>query len=548
MRHESRLRTTGRYPLPLILFGVVGLFSSGCSGSTPSPRATETDELHVTKSIPEVNATKPFVPASPDEARLATAIDQLIDNGELSTARWGVSVVSLKDGHRVYARNDERLFTPASNMKLFSTGVGLELLGADYRWRTSVYASSTPDATGTLNGDLVLYGRGAPDLVAGASANDNNSLARLANDLYDRGVRHIKGNVVGDESYFRGETTGDGWQWNDVQWYFGAEASALSVNDNEVALNILPPDKAGTPPVVRANDLNGYLTIENRMVVVGSAERLTVGIQRGLSDNIVRVWGTFPSGSKGFGARLSVYKPALWAARIFLEKLKAHGITVEGGADSRNARQAPAERFDPSRSIELAFVSSKPLGEIIKDTNKHSVNLYAELILRTLGRERLALLPAMEPGGRERGDDETGLAVIKLWMNRAGVSTNGLAMHDGSGLSRLNLVTPRSLSELLAAISKTGVGPTFRESLPLSGRDGTLGHRLKDFPEKVAAKTGYLTYDTSLSGYVTTAESGVFAFSIICNDDTGRASSGRLIDQIVSLLATYPAVTAQKAP
>jgi serine-type D-Ala-D-Ala carboxypeptidase/endopeptidase (penicillin-binding protein 4) len=547
MRHQYLPGIRGTHSLLLILFGVFALLSQGCGSSTPSPRAAETDQPHA-KALPEVNGTKPFVPASQDEARLAQAIDKLIDDGELSSARWGVSIVSLRDGHKVYARNDERLFTPASNMKLFPTGVGLELLGADYRWRTSVYSASSPDASGTLNGDLVLYGRGAPDLVAGASANDNNSLARLANDLYDRGLRRIKGNVVGDESYFRGETTGDGWQWNDVQWYFGAEASALSVNNNEVSLNILPPEKAGEFPVVRVNDLNGYLTIENKMVVVAAAEKMTVGIHRGLSDNLVRVWGTFPSGSKGFGARLSVYKPSLWAARILLEMLRIRGVTVEGGADWRDSRQPAAERFDPSRSVELAFVSSRPLSEIIKDTNKYSINLYAELILRTLGRERGALLPAVVTGGRERGDDETGLSVIKLWLDRSGVSTTGLALHDGSGLSRLNLVTPRSLSELLAAISKSPAGPLFRESLPLSGRDGTLGHRLKDFPEQIAAKTGYLTYDTSLSGYVTTPENSAFAFSVICNDDTGRASSGRLIDQIVSLLATYPAATGQKAP
>jgi PBP4 family serine-type D-alanyl-D-alanine carboxypeptidase len=120
-------------------------------------------------------------------------------------------------------------------------------------------------------------------------------------------------------------------------------------------------------------------------------------------------------------------------------------------------------------------------------------------------------------------------------------------MHDGSGLSRLNLVTPRSLASLLAAVSRTTAGPTFQQSLPLSGVDGTLGGRLKEHSEKVAAKTGYLTYDSSLSGYVTNAANEVFAFSIICNDETGRRNSGRLIDQIVSLLATYPQAAPQKA-
>ena len=265
----------------------------------------------------------------------------MIDDGELASARWGVSVVSLKDNRVVYERNGDKLFTPASNMKLFPTAVALEFLGADYRWRTSVYATTSPDAAGTVNGDLVLYGRGAPDLtaVARANAENRNSLDQLASDLYNRGVRRIRGNVIGDESYFRGNPLGDGWQWNDVQWYYGAEASALSINHNETSVNVLPPENRETPPVIRVGDSTGYVTVENKMVVGAAGERMTVGIQRGLSDNVVRVWGTFPSGSKGFGARLSVHKPALWAAKMFLDALKARGITVDGQALTRECKR-----------------------------------------------------------------------------------------------------------------------------------------------------------------------------------------------------------------
>ncbi|MGI8732484.1 MAG: D-alanyl-D-alanine carboxypeptidase/D-alanyl-D-alanine endopeptidase [Pyrinomonadaceae bacterium] len=532
----------------VILLAIFLLFSNGCLPAASPSNSQENDQPQSDPGS-EVAKSEALASGSAADAPLAREIDRLIYEDELASARWGVSVISLRDGRNVYARNADRLFTPASNMKLFPTSVGLELLGADYRWRTSVYAAAPPDATGIVAGDLVLYGRGAPDLVASPSANaeDSNSLTQLANDLYDRGVRRINGSVVGDESYFRGETLGDGWQWNDVQWYFGAEASALSINKNEVAVNVLPPDKSETSPLVKVNDPSGYVTIENKMTVVPAAERMTIGIHRGLSDNTVRVWGTFPLASKGFGARLSVNKPALWAAKLFRETLRARGITVDGAAQFRDARQPPPERFDPSKFIELAFVSSKPLSEIIKATNKGSINLYAELILRTIGRERESMLSTPGSGGRERGDDEAGLAVIHLWLNRSGVSTNGLALHDGSGLSRLNLVTPISFARLLVAISKSPAGHTFRDSLPLSGRDGTLGNRLTEHAERVSAKTGYLTYDTSLSGYVTTSDGEEFAFSIICNDETGRARSGRLVDQIVSLLATYPRIIPKKA-
>src|SRR6185503_4750830 len=102
----------------------------------------------------------------------------------------------------------------------------------DYQWRTSVYAKAQPDAAGTVRGDVILYGRGAPDLVRRSKDENRGSLDKLADALYSRGIRRVEGNVVGDESYFRGDSLGDGWQWTDMQWYFGAEASALSVNEN----------------------------------------------------------------------------------------------------------------------------------------------------------------------------------------------------------------------------------------------------------------------------------------------------------------------------
>lgn len=471
---------------------------------------------------------------------LTQRIDRAIDEGEVASARWGISVISMRDGRALYARNADKLFTPASNMKIYTTAVALDLLGADHKWRTSVYADAEPDAAGAIAGDLVLYGRGAPDLVAQTRNNNDNSLARLADDLYNRGVRRVRGNVIGDESYFRGEPLGDGWQWNDIQWYFGAEASALSINGNEVGVNILPPDKTGAPPLVNVSTLDGYVSVQNAMITVNRGERLTVGIKRDLSTNSVRVWGEFPLGSRGFGARLSVHNPALWAAGLFLATLKARGIVVEGKTQQRDSRHPPSERFDPARSKELAFVLSSPLREITRDTNKESVNLNAELILRTLGRERHDMLSAPEPVGRERGDDEVGLTLIRLWLSRAGIPTGGLALHDGSGLSRLNLVTPESISRLLVAVAKTAVGPAFRESLPISGRDGTLGGRLRTITDRVSAKTGALTYDNSLSGYLTTTTGEVLAFSVLCNDQTSRRSSTQQIDRIVSILAEFP--------
>jgi D-alanyl-D-alanine carboxypeptidase/D-alanyl-D-alanine-endopeptidase (penicillin-binding protein 4) len=483
---------------------------------------------------------------SAESTDLASRIDKVIEESD-GVARWGISVISMADGSNVYERDGDKLFTPASNMKIFTTGVALDLLGVDYRWRTSVYANSQPDASGLVNGDLILYGRGAPDLVSSSKDENRGSLAKLADDLYARGVRRISGNVIGDESYFRGSALGDGWQWTDLQWYFGAEASALSINGNELDMNFVPASKAGES-TVRTSDTESYVTVQNRMsVAADSSVQPTIGVHRGLSDNNIEVWGEFAPGSKGFGARLSVHKPALWAAKLFGRALQTRGIQVDGQTLSRDSRVPQSQRFDPSLSVELAFVQSEPMSEIAKKTNKESNNLFAELILRTLGRERGEMSPSPKGMGRERGDDESGLAVIRLWLERAGISTTHLALHDGSGLSRLDLVTPETSARFLLYLSKTNVGPVFRESLPIAGSDGTLAGRLKTVTDRVFAKTGSLTYDNSLSGYVTTSMGQPFAFSIMCNDQTGSVNSMRLIDQIATLIAAYPDLPAEKS-
>jgi D-alanyl-D-alanine carboxypeptidase/D-alanyl-D-alanine-endopeptidase (penicillin-binding protein 4) len=244
-------------------------------------------------------------------------------------------------------------------------------------------------------------------------------------------------------------------------------------------------------------------------------------------------------GSRGYGVRLSVHQPALWSARLLLRALKAHGVSVDGTAKVRDSRIPEAERFKPDGSRELAFVTSMPLSQIIKLTNKESINLYAELILRTLGRERGALLPSAG-SGRERGDDEAGTALVRLWLSRAGIANDRIAIHDGCGLSRLDLVTPKSTAALLFAIYRTPAAELFKESLPVAGVDGTLRGRLGAIAGRVVAKTGTLTYDHSLSGYVTSANGETFAFSIMCNDSIGKTGGSRLIDQLVSALADYP--------
>lgn len=480
---------------------------------------------------------------APSAVELGHQIDGLIDESEFARARWGVFAMSLKDGRVIYARNGDRQMSPASNMKVYTTAVALDLLGADYRWRTSVYAEAEPDRNGVIAGDLTLYGRGAPDLSSGAERDAARSaLDQLADQLYERGVRRVRGSLVGDESYFRGDPLGDGWLWNDVQWYFGAEVSALSINDNAISLSVTPTNKAGEEAVIKLKPETSYVQIRNETGTVERGQPAAVGVTRGLSDNTVRVWGEFPAGGSSVNARLSVHQPALWAALLFRDALKKRGITIEGKTRAVDARDDNNEpRIETERAVELAQVESKTLGQIVRETNKESINLYAELILRTLGKERGATAPAPDPKKmRTRGDDEAGLAVVRQWLKQHGIATDALALHDGSGLSRLDLVTPETTARLLSAAAQTRTAEAFRDSLPVAGRDGTLRSRLRSIPMgRILAKTGTLTYINSLSGYATTDDGEPLAFSIICNDETETESSTKVIDAIAALLASY---------
>ena len=233
--------------LVLVLASSRRLFDERAQANAARPQASAAKEAApAVKSKPTI-----AVSSSSSDRELAQKIDRAIDESEFASARWGVYVISLRDGRVLYARNAEMLFTPASNMKVYTTAVALEMLGADYRWRTSAYVNEQPDAKGEIKGDLILYGRGAPDLSSKTSKGEPSSLVQLADALYQRGVRRVRGNIIGDETYFRGEPLGNGWLWNDLQWYYGAEASALSVNGNEVMLTIAPSYKTGEPATLR---------------------------------------------------------------------------------------------------------------------------------------------------------------------------------------------------------------------------------------------------------------------------------------------------------
>jgi D-alanyl-D-alanine carboxypeptidase/D-alanyl-D-alanine-endopeptidase (penicillin-binding protein 4) len=504
--------------------------SAGCLSSTQKAEIVSNQETQSDGNgsfevpVPNINLTNPLVVSTrPEDVAMCSEINQSIDKSAYSNAHWGVIVVSLKDGRVVCSRGGRQLFNPASIQKTLTAMVGLDKLGADYRWKTSVLAPDQIDADGTLKGDLTLRGEGAPDF-------DTEALEDLVGQLQAKGLKRVKGNIIGDSSYFRGDAIGDGWTWNELQWFYGAEAGALTFNENKAFVNVengvgkASTDyihvTVGTPqPIENANSSSGQ-TYE------------TGGVKRGLDDNEFYVWGT----SKDFGMHVAVHNTALWAAKTLRESLEKKGIIVEGETRFRDWKTE--DGFDPVKAQKLAAVESQTLAEIVKKMNKNSVNLYAELLLRTIGKKFGSEVPLnIQTPQSVRGDDTAGAAIIKKWLIEHRIAADDMQLSDGSGLSRLDFVTPESFAKAFIVAAKSPFAQIFTDSLPVAATDGTLGGRLAAAKGKVLAKTGTITFVNSLAGYAENKSGEVFTFAVIANNETHKNGAVGLIDRIVLKIA-----------
>ena len=503
-----------------IIFLIISSLFSACQSSNSANQNENSLPSNVeTFPIPasDINLAKPLeISKSPKDVAMCEKINQTIEQSESANARWGVIAISLKDGRIVCGRDERKLFNPASIQKVLTAIVALDKLGADYRWKTSVYAAKAIENE-TLDGDLTIYGRGAPDF-------DEIGLENLVAQLQAKGLKRIKGNIVGDESYFKGDNLGDGWTWNDVQWYYGAEASALSFKENE--LDVYTQD--GKP--VSSSD---YANIENALQPKPADKIESYGIKRGLADNQIYVWG---NGEKASG-RMSVANPPRWIAKLFKDALEKKGIAVEGVVKSVNWQSK--DKLNVETNVELASVEGKTLGEIIQRMNKNSVNIYAELLLRSLGKNFGDSAPdEIKQLQDVRGDDSAGTAVIKKFLKENKVLTDEIQIHDGSGLSRLDFITPEAFGRALIYAAQSKFADVFTSSLPIAGTDGTLGGRLGKVKGKILAKTGSIAFVNSLTGYAQTTENEVLTFAIISNNVTKKSDVSRTVDAIAASLVT----------
>jgi serine-type D-Ala-D-Ala carboxypeptidase/endopeptidase (penicillin-binding protein 4) len=486
---------------------------------------------------------------------LRERIAAVLSAPDLARGFWGIEVVSLPfdkasektpgqtsdktTGQTLYEQNADKLFTPASNTKLFTTAAALALIGPDYKFRTTVETTGTLDRYGRLNGDLVLVGRGDPNLSGRelpydlrTQRNDDpiQALEALADALVQKGVKFIDGDIVADDSYFAFERYGEGWSQDDLVWGDGAPVSALTINDNVVFVNILPADRPGEKAFVSVKPFAEYYRIDNRIITTPAGTGRKFFVNREPGSTVVTLWGNMPLDDAGANEAIAIEDPAEFAAGLFRQLLEKRGIVVYGKQRTHHTELATLSTFSatatapshggsendrqsrPLKSdqpITLASYESKPLLQDIRVINKVSQNLHAEILLRLLGRER-----------GNAGTIEGGLEVLRGFLTRAGISSDQYVFYDGSGLSRQNLVTPDAIVQLLRYCSMQPWGTDYKATFPIAGVDGSLTERLSSprLQSRVVAKTGSLGGVKALSGYATTDAGQTVAFSILSNN------------------------------
>lgn len=501
----------------------------GSPTPTPKPSASVSPT-----PLPRV-APAPAVVAPLSVSDLQEKIRSILLRPALERGRVGVKIVSLDTGKIVFEESGEKFFMPASNMKNFTVAAALEKLTPDFRFVTSVYAPTAPDASGTIRGDLIIYGRGDPSI---STAFNDKDYFRGMNNLVDKivaaGVKRIEGNLIGDESYFTGGTLPDTWEWDDLQWYYGAEVSALTVNDNALDLIVRPSATVGAPASVQLLPAGSGVVLVNSTQTGATGSQRTIGIRRKPGTNIVEVFGSIAKGAPTYTNYVSVPKPAMFFVSLLRQLLEQKGVAVTGATRTVDAdfrKNAPL----PTNLIEITKLESPPLSLIAQKTMKPSQNLYTELILRAMGE---AIGDKTNPRWTSK---DRGVAVVDKFMQEIGASPGSVLMYDGSGLSRHNLITPNAVAQLYTFMDKSRFAQAWRDSLTIAGIDGTLQNRFKGTrgENNIRGKTGTIDQVSSLSGYLTTAAGERLVFSLITNNIPEGRQRTATIDEIALLLVNF---------
>jgi len=443
-------------------------------------------------------------------ADLPATLEAIAARPELSAARLGVQVETLA-GKTVASREGDRFFVPASTLKLLTTAAVLTELGPAATLPTVILGATNADGTTTLQ----VMGGGDPSF-------DQGSLDALTTQLAQQNIRQVD-ILYGNESAFPGEAVNPNWEWEDVQAGYGAPVNALIFEENEIGLTLVP-QAIGEPLQViwDAPGQGAGWTIENDSTTVAAGGSEFVSVGRELSRPVLRVRGQLMAGAQPETAAIAEPDPGQAFLRALQRTLAAQGIAV----------QQTLVSSPPTDNLwqELAEIESPTLAELLIPTNQNSNNLYAEALLKTLGRRQVGATDATAAG----------IAIARQTLQDLGVNIDQVVMVDGSGLARKNLITPAAMVEVLQGMARSPDADPYRHSLAVAGVSGTLRNRLQGTPAegRLYGKSGAISRNFALAGYLEPPNYEPLAFTILINNINAGGSVARpIIDDIVLQLA-----------
>jgi serine-type D-Ala-D-Ala carboxypeptidase/endopeptidase (penicillin-binding protein 4) len=453
-------------------------------------------------------------PAPQTLADLQARIAEHVSQPKFRAGTFGVKIVSARTGSVIFEHDSHELLSPASNAKLYTVGLALDRLGPDYKIRTSLYTTAKV-VDGTLEGDLILYGRGDPTINPRVRGSLSKAVEPLLTALADAGVRQVKGDLIADESFFRGPEYGSGWTWDDLEYYYGAEISSLTINDNLVALSIKPGASAGAPCRLSLIPPSNLFIVSNRTVTVTTGARRTTRVIRQADSNVLHVTGQMPADDQGYSENVTVRSPSALFLEIFHAALAQRQIKINGNLRVVNWVDRLASPLNFSRLTELGGMDSPPMKDLAREVQKPSQNLYTDILLAYVGEKTRAGLGASALDTSE----DLGIRELRKFLNEAGIQRHEVHFEEGSGLSRNNLTTPNATIALLQHMNRHPAADAYWEALPVAGVDGTLRSRMKSTVAEgnVRAKTGTLRWAYALSGDVRTAAGERLLFSLMLN-------------------------------
>lgn len=471
-----------------------------------------------------LNVTINYEPLRPYD-RLVNNIDKTFHEPRFEHALWGAVIKNLETGEIWYENNADKVFMPASNNKIISASTALLNLGPQFRFTTRLMTNGKA-IDSMLYGDLIVWSNGDPTLYEKLYEHSTDQFQAWADSLKAMGIHSILGDIIGDDNAWDDQRIGDGWAHDYLDVWYAAEIGPLQFNENYVDLTIYPPDSTCDTVRIIPNVESGYFRIINALTVMDSGHS-DFSVRREYGTNILMAEGTIVRNSRKITWSPTITDPTLFYVTVLKEVLEQNGIQVTGqpkDIDDFLVSQAPI-------TDTLVTHQSAPLSAIIKIMMKRSQNLYAETMVRIQGYELKGI-----------GSFDSGCAVVQETLSKMGIQPETYIFADGSGLTRYDYVSPRILLTILNYMRYNSDWDLWYDSLPIAGVDGTLKNRMQDSPGfgNVRAKTGTISNVRGLSGYVTTADDQLLAFSFLVNGHLlSSADTEEVTDHVLDLLARY---------